>query len=181
MDSQSPHRRDSKLAEEEIASSLEELREITRLLSFRGARNGIMVLGHFMYCVICITSNTFVLLGLEVRVYILFVEFLLLMFSIFTLYRFDELRKRGDALYQEISDEVEWAPRQFRSKESELMTPSSPKEVPRLSIRIAFREFLLSANLPLVGGREGNKFYLGIHFGSAALLFFFFSTRWTHF
>lgn len=84
--------------------------------------------------------------------------------SIFLLYRFDHLRKLGDAIFQELSDELEWSPYQRNAKTNWSSTkPPGTLEVPRAKIRLAFREFLLSSTLPLAGREGGVRNYLLIN------------------
>jgi len=65
---------------------------------------------------------------------------------------FESLRKRGDAIFQELSDELQW----------HVGRPSGegvPQNRPLLEARIAMRTFSVAAELPLVPGRFGGAVY----------------------
>ena len=69
---------------------------------------------------------------------------------------FEALRKRGDAIFQELSDELQWhVGRSFGGP--------PPLERPLLHARIALRTFSAAAELPLVPGRFGGAIYAGLN------------------
>jgi hypothetical protein len=104
---------------------------------------------------------------------------------------FEVLRKRGDAIFQEMSDELQWyvgrsAPRDhprggsagsghprgrstLTSRES-----TNPQERPVFEARVALRTFSAAAELPLIPGRFGGAIYaaLNLAVAIAAVLIF---------
>lgn len=76
---------------------------------------------------------------------------------------FEQLRRRGEVIYGEVTDELHRA-------------HSDPQlERPRLSFRIALKNFASSMELPLIPGRYGVSLYLLLNLG--VLLFAFLSYR----
>jgi hypothetical protein len=81
--------------------------------------------------------------------------------ALFFLYLFDQGRKLGDAVFQELSDELEWSPYQkSATNKFAISRPAGIADVPRATVRLSVREFLLASTLPLVE-REGSvRIYL---------------------
>ncbi len=73
---------------------------------------------------------------------------------------FETDRKEGDALFKEISDELQW-----NVRFSGGMSPESapPEKRPNLNYRFALRLFAQSTDLPLTPGRYGPLAYLLIN------------------
>jgi hypothetical protein len=67
---------------------------------------------------------------------------------------FDSLRKRGNVLFQEVSDELQW----FVGRGARLQETLPPVR-PLLSARVALRSFASAGELPLVPGRLGPAGY----------------------
>lgn len=81
---------------------------------------------------------------------------------------FERLSKRGDALMQEISDELEWRPLNPETSASDSPQPKfpSPRRVtsrPAMRWRLAFREFALASRLPFSNSRSSTAVYLIIN------------------
>lgn len=80
---------------------------------------------------------------------------------------FDFLRKKGDVLFEEISDELQWGVyndvERKSDKEDYPVLERSAEERPRLHVRIVLRSFSRAADLPLVPGRFGPAIYLLIN------------------
>ena len=73
----------------------------------------------------------------------------------------DQSRKRGMAIYNEISDEVEWDFNNSRNFENRRVNVAAqPSERPELKLRLVLREFLNSATLPLAPHDWGTILYL---------------------
>lgn len=89
---------------------------------------------------------------------------------------FESLRKRGDAIFQELSDELQWYVGRSGSHSVFEDAPrgDSPRERPLLEVRLAMRSFSAAAELPLFPGSLGGAFYavfnLLIAIASAVLL-----------
>lgn len=69
--------------------------------------------------------------------------------GVFALIKFNELRKRGMILYDELTDEIDWS-----NKRKEFM------HRPPIEMRIIVKEFVKSADLPFTSGPNGLAFYL---------------------
>jgi len=84
---------------------------------------------------------------------------------------FDRLTASGEALYQEISDELEW---QIKATE-DTVEPNkvSTKERPGLAIRLTMREYVLATRLAFVPGPYGVRYYLVINLFIFILYFSF--------
>ena len=72
---------------------------------------------------------------------------------------YETLRKQGESLFEEISDELEWHILAEPSKQS----ASPTGERPSLSARIVLRSFVRATDLPLVPGKFGPSLYAGIN------------------
>ena len=87
----------------------------------------------------------------------------LFVFAVLFAMLFEQLRRRGEVIYGEVTDELHRA-------------HSDPQlERPRLSFRIALKNFASSMELPLIPGRYGVSLYLLLNLG--VLLFAFLSYR----
>jgi len=69
---------------------------------------------------------------------------------------FEVTRKRGQAYFEELSDELQWRMRY----EEEMDMPRIARHRPPLRDRIVLREFLHGADLPLIPGRLGPAVYV---------------------
>jgi len=173
MDEPDPTRKERK-----IVDALSKLGYITNRLGRLATLIGTFTLVNLLFC-----FTTVAWLGKSIH----FIKtddffFLILMMEIFflaivvvSIHRFDRLRRNGDVIYQELSDEVEWAPsgslrKSLRVDEEDAPSLERPNEIPGIEIRIAFRNFLVSSDLPLVEGPAGRMFYLLINFLGAILL-----------
>ncbi len=71
----------------------------------------------------------------------------------------ESLRRQGETLFEEISDELEW-----RVQETDhLGNQAIAEERPDLRARIALRSFTRTTDLPLVPGRFGPAIYAGLN------------------
>jgi hypothetical protein len=73
---------------------------------------------------------------------------------------YDVARKRGDTLYEEVSEDLEWSP--------ERRTGIRPDT----NVRLTLREFSRSTDLPLVAGRMAITIYALVNLGFTALSMF---------
>lgn len=84
---------------------------------------------------------------------------------------FETLRKRGDVIFEELSDDLQWYIRDGKKLQTHTGdyddSESWAEERPTLSARIVLRAFSQAADLPLIPGRFGPAIYAGIN-----LLFF---------
>jgi hypothetical protein len=84
---------------------------------------------------------------------------------------FDTLRKRGDALFQEVSDELQW----FVGRKD--VETSLPQSRPFLPARVALRSFANAAQLPLVPGVRGPGLYAVLNLALVLAAAFLYSSR----
>jgi hypothetical protein len=89
--------------------------------------------------------------------------------NILCLLVYQSLRRSGDVLFAELSDELQWhltesaADRQISSAYANRLDPLSDNiGRPSLSIRIALRSFVKNTGLPLVDGPGGTQIYFGV-------------------
>src|SRR5207248_3149729 len=80
-------------------------------------------------------------------VVVLLMAFVTLFFAI----HFETIRKRGDILFKEISDELQWNVR-FSDPDS---PGTAPPRRPSFDARLTLRSFAQASDLPLVPGRYG--------------------------
>lgn len=83
--------------------------------------------------------------------------------GLWMLFKWDRRRRYGMALFEEISDEVEWAHRTHRVVSSGLISYPIPPDIPTrtpLGVRRTLRKFLNAATLPLVPSSSGASLYL---------------------
>jgi hypothetical protein len=86
------------------------------------------------------------------------VELWLALIALLAVAVFESTRKRGDVMFEEISDEVQWRVAQDRPQKG--LEPSShPDKRPSLEMRIALRSFASATDLPLIPGRYGPAAY----------------------
>jgi hypothetical protein len=174
--------------------ALRQLRHLTkRLRLISNAVIGITLL-HIAYSLF---SMVYVIIAADVsryseyqtaRPFLIFFEVTILAGSLITLLIYDRLIAEGEALYQEISDELEWyISRQSRKKRPLKSRPSLSqtasvdsktangarsrpldelrfsKDRPGFSVRLLLREFVLSARLPFIRGNQGVIYYVAIN------------------
>lgn len=86
---------------------------------------------------------------------------------------FESYRKRGESLFEEISDEFQWHLGRREFGESNYSQPRPPTDV-----RIILRDFTRAGDLPLVPGRLGPAIYVALNIAiPAVLLSLFMSNR----
>jgi len=80
---------------------------------------------------------------------------------------YESWRKQGDALFEEISDELQWNIRGTRL----LQDKSLAEERPALQARVILRAFARASDLPLIPGRLGPAVYVVVNLLIPVLLF----------
>jgi hypothetical protein len=80
------------------------------------------------------------------------IQLIPLAYSLLALTVYDSLRKRGEAIFEELSEEVQWRVIHSENSASLLSSTSESEhtELPRIDIRISLREFARTTSLPLV-------------------------------
>jgi hypothetical protein len=180
--------------EDALELALWQLRHLTKRL--RLISNGVIgiTLLHIAYSLF---SMVYVIIAADVsrysdyqtaRPFLIFFEVTILGASLITLLIYDRIIAEGEALYQEISDELEWyISRQSRKKRLVKSRPSLSqtasvgsktangarsrplddlrfsKDRPGFSVRLLLREFVLSARLPFIRGNQGVIYYVAIN------------------
>lgn len=79
---------------------------------------------------------------------------LLIGFNVLIALAFETLRKRGDAIFEELSDEFQWHLGGDKRRSAEI-GPSRPP----INLRVTLRSFLSAGDLLLAPGRFGPLFY----------------------
>jgi hypothetical protein len=95
-----------------------------------------------------------------IRVTPLWANLSILLFPIYSLWmliRFDSLKRKGDVVFKELSDELQWYVRYEKDKRG--MSEPSARSRPELSTRIVLREYAASTTLPLVPSDFGPTIY----------------------
>lgn len=98
------------------------------------------------------------------------VSMLLVLFAASLLLRWDHLRRKGMAIFEEVSDEIEWRHRTFKPSkprtkplhaltgdESEVGSAVGPR--PGLNVRLRLRDFLTDATLPITQSNNPGAVY----------------------
>jgi hypothetical protein len=78
--------------------------------------------------------------------------------AIAAIFQFDMLKRKGDILFKELSDELQWYVRYGREQMGAGSEPS-PEYRPQLRARIVLREYAYSTTLPLVSSTNGPLMY----------------------
>ncbi len=68
--------------------------------------------------------------------------------ALIELFRYDQIRREGDAIFEEISDELEWHMKSKNNVES----PPSSSDSPNLRTRTILRKYVYTVDLPLAQG-----------------------------
>jgi hypothetical protein len=92
--------------------------------------------------------------------------------TVIALLYFERLRRRGDTLFQELSEELNWFSRPRDLNESVV-----PYNVPPIDIRVALRTYTRMTDLPLVPGKFGPATYALVCLVAAFLVTFQASVR----
>lgn len=82
---------------------------------------------------------------------------------------YETLRKRGEAIFEETSDELQW----HIGYRNSLFNKEASSKRPDLEIRIILRSFARTTDLPLIPGKFGPVLYIGIN-----ILISFFTGYW---
>ncbi|HYW07127.1 MAG TPA: hypothetical protein VE913_09240 [Longimicrobium sp.] len=108
--------------------------------------------------------------GFNSRAIFVLISITLAFLNLVILIRYERLHKRGDTLFDEISDELSWFTQPSRGQPS---SRPAPVATPPIDVRVVLRSFTRNADLPLVAGRFGPGVY-----GLINLLVIFFVMLW---
>lgn len=90
---------------------------------------------------------------------------------------YESLRKQGDSLFEEVSDELQWNIRKAGRKTTAGADYEATvaDERPKLHTRIILRSFARATDLPLIPGKFGPAIYAGVN--TLMLFIYFLSPR----
>lgn len=75
--------------------------------------------------------------------------------GVFTLFMHEKLRKNGDVIFNEVSDELQWQ----LERDHDTSSNRAETERPQLLIRIILRSFIRNTDLPVAPGKLGPLVY----------------------
>lgn len=142
----------------DLEQSLAYLEKISNRLRFYGSLTLIFTILNFASQIFSFYVRYTYIPGYLVIFFIIYLPIILSLIAVIVIVRYESLRKRGDALFEEISDELQW---NVRQKESGKM-PLAP-ERPMLKARITLRSFARATDIPLVPGKYGPGIYTTIN------------------
>jgi len=93
-----------------------------------------------------------------------FIIYTMFIVSLIFLIFYDKMRRSGDAIYEEISDELQWDIKKYKKFEFNI-----EKNKPSLDARIILREYINTTDLPLTRGSYGVTVYTLINLGALIL------------
>lgn len=151
--------------------ALMDLKRTSRLLSRLSDLAGYLTLAHLAGAILLIIYTMSMSLDTYTSSYprynkelYIVLEIMFLLINIIVLFSYDRKIAKGDALYQEISDELEWHVRtELGSKRNSPSAPQASKDRPGLFVRLTLRDFVLASRLPFVRGSQGLAFYLAFN------------------
>jgi len=92
------------------------------------------------------------------KLFAFIIAILLLIQSLIYIYRFEQIKKSGDIVFDEASDYYEWATKnEFNKNESYEFNSNI------FQLRVAFREYTRSCDLPFIPGKQGLGAYTSIN------------------
>jgi hypothetical protein len=145
-------------AQDELRGGLSDLRYITRRLQRFGLIALVFTLLNFGALILSL-SLRYLPVGFLTSILLAFyLPIFATLVSIVSVVRYDSLRKRGDALFEEISDELQWNVR------NDLNLKPTMAERPMLNARVALRSFARATDLPLIPGKYGPGIYATTNF-----------------
>jgi hypothetical protein len=98
-------------------------------------------------------------IGFMSRIFVLQISALIFVILVIQAVLFDQLRRRGEVIYGEITDAI------HRSRDEPRL------ERPQIWFRIALKNFALSMDMPLIPGRYGLSLYLLVNLGALVFAF----------
>jgi hypothetical protein len=147
-----------------VNQSMSELRMVTRRLRLLGLVIVLFTVGSVLEALILplfpgydLTNRSLALMAASLAVAAL---------ALIILY--DRTRRRGEALFEEISDEFQWY----------IARPTTKGGVtPPLDVRVVLRTFAKTSDLPIVPGRFGPAIYATVNIVAALITVFLLSGR----
>lgn len=147
--------------ENELNSVLLELKSLTRrlelisfsCLSFTAANLGLM----FLVLLNVFTPNS----------YIQALSLICCLLSIISSVFFDRTKRKGNAMYEEVSEELRWNQPAAKELSGEIHTV---EKIPDFYIRVILRSFVANAEMPLVPSKFGPSFYVFLNISCFTIL-----------
>jgi hypothetical protein len=99
---------------------------------------------------------------------IIIVNASLFVISLLAIVMYESWRRRGDAVFEEISDEIQWNVG-YRDRET---SEKYPDQSPPIVARVMLRNFARTTDLPLVPGKFGPAIYAAVNVLSTFFLVF---------
>jgi hypothetical protein len=84
--------------------------------------------------------------------------------TILALFVHERLKRNGDIIFNEVSDELQWSLESRRFPKSPNDFHSEKEQRPNITIRIILRTFIRNTDLPLAASRLGPLIYLAMSF-----------------
>jgi hypothetical protein len=159
-------------ATDDLRATLSDLRYITRYIQRYGFLTLVSTILNFGAVILSLSVKFLplsVITGFALGIYL---PISITALTILWIVLYEAMRKRGETLFEEVSDELQWNVR----KESQAKYPPADDR-PMLNARIALRSFARATDLPLVPGKYGPGFYATINFVMLFLVIFFFRVR----
>ncbi|HXQ72190.1 MAG TPA: hypothetical protein VN844_16965 [Pyrinomonadaceae bacterium] len=142
---------------DDLSRSLSDLSSITLLLQRYGFIALVFTVFNLALLILTSSLRLLPIVGALASVVITFyLPLIATLIAVVAIVRYETLRKRGDALFEEISDELQWNLRQN-------VTETIARERPELNARVALRSFARATDLPLIPGRYGPVIYVAIN------------------
>jgi hypothetical protein len=142
---------------DDLRGSLSDLRFISKRLQRYGFIALIFTVVNFASLILTLSLRFLPLGTLTTIFFAFYLPLIATVTALVAIVRYDNLRKRGDALFEEISDELQWNVRQN-------LTETIARERPELNARVALRSFARATDLPLIPGKYGPGIYATINF-----------------
>jgi hypothetical protein len=142
---------------DDLKGSLSDLRFITLQLQRYGFIALIFTVLNFASLILTLSLRYLPFGQLTLIFFAFYLPLIATITALVAIVRYDTLRKRGDALFEEISDELQWNIRRNA-------TETIARERPELNARVALRSFARATDLPLIPGKYGPGIYATINF-----------------
>jgi len=149
--------------------------EVLKVLSqLEGVTTRLQALGRLIATVTLLSFLSTLLVGaLEQRVLIVRIwgwafGLIFPLTAIAVVFQFDLLKRKGDTIFKELSDELQWYIRYGREEMSARSEPASDFR-PQLRARIVLREYADSTSLSLVASANGPFTYASVNVGFALI------------
>lgn len=153
--------------ERALERSLDNLSSVTTRIRYLGIISFIVSIANFIVMGLVIGRTIFRFYGITT---IVFTSVLLGIWALAGIVMYEYLRKKGDVLFEEISDELQWY---VQSDGPDIGVQGTAEKRPILRARIVLRAFAQNTDLPLVPGKFGPAVYVLVNMIVVFLLLYF--------